>query len=129
MKPNRRFFQILLIVLAAILIIYGLLRYKFGAFLPAAVDKNLPDVIMFSAVGIMLWNRKQRNDEKKAEAERKRLEVEAAAARYVDAEDTATEDTAAEDTVAEDMDAEDTAVESATKKAEPHGEGGADAPG
>ncbi|MGA2544955.1 MAG: hypothetical protein ABSF43_00250 [Rectinemataceae bacterium] len=114
MKPNRRFFQILLIILAAILIIYGFLRYKFGAFLPAAVDKNLPDVIMFSAVGIMLWNRKQRNDEKKAAAERKRLEEEAAAARYVDAEDTA---------------AADTVAESATKKAEPLGEGDADAPG
>jgi hypothetical protein len=119
MKPNRRFFQIVLGILAAILIIYGFLRYKFGAFLPAAVDKNLPDVIMFSAVGIMLWNRKQRNDEKKAEAERKRIEEEAAAARYVDAEDTAAEDTATESSD----------EGSVSQKAKPHKEGDADASG
>lgn len=114
MKPNRRFFQILLVCLAAVLIIYGFLRYKFGAFLPTAVDKNLPDVIMFAAVGIMLWNRKQRNEEKKAEIERKRMEEDAAAARNVDAEDTAAEDTTAEET--------------SDHADEPSGEGSADAP-
>jgi hypothetical protein len=78
MKVSRKFFLISLGSLAGILIVYGLLRWKFGAFLPAAVDKNLPDFIMFAAVGIMLWNRKQRSDETKAEAERKRVEAAAA---------------------------------------------------
>jgi hypothetical protein len=95
MKISRRFFLISLSVMAGVLIVYGLLRWKFGAFLPAAVDKNLPDVIMFAAVAVMLINRKQRSDETKAaaaEAERKRLEEEAAEARKVGAEDTAPED-------------------------------------
>jgi hypothetical protein len=94
MKISRRFFLISLSVMAGVLIIYGLLRWKFGAFLPAAVDKNLPDAIMFGAVAIMLVNRKQRSDETKAaaaaEAERKRLEEEAEA-RLLSPEDTAAE--------------------------------------
>jgi hypothetical protein len=81
MKPGKRLFYVLLGLLAAILIAFGLLRSKYGPFLPPAIDKNLPDVIMFSAVGIMLWNRKVLGDEKKAEAARKLEEEEAAAAR------------------------------------------------
>jgi hypothetical protein len=83
MKPSKKIFQIGLGSLAGILIVYGLLRWKFGAFLPPAVDKNLPDFVMFAAVAVMLWNRKIRSDEAKAEAERKRLEQEAAEAREV----------------------------------------------
>jgi hypothetical protein len=82
MAPSKKIFQIGLGVLAGILLLYGGLRWKFGAFLPPAVDKNLPDVIMMAAVGVMLWNRKLRKDEDKAraaaEAERKRLEEKAA---------------------------------------------------
>ncbi len=93
--PSKRFFQITLIVLAAILILSGIFHKSYETLLPPAVVKNFPDVIMFAAVGILLWNRKQRNDEKKAEAERKRLEEEAAAARSVDTEDTDVEETTA----------------------------------
>ena len=82
MKPSKRIFLIGLGVLAALLLLYGILRWRFGPFLPAAVDKNLPDAIMFAAVGVMLWNRKIRSDEEKAaafaKAERKRLADEAA---------------------------------------------------
>jgi hypothetical protein len=128
MKISRRFFLISLSVMAGVLIVYGILRWKFGAFLPAAVDKNLPDAIMFAAVAIMLVSRKQRSDEAKAaaaaEAERKRLEEEAAEARQVVAEDTAPEDTVAED-AAEDGGAADRAPASKTGD----GERGADAPG
>jgi hypothetical protein len=91
MKPGKNFFFIVLIALAAILVAYGLLRNRFGPFLPAAIDKNLPDVIMFSAVGIMLWNRKILGDEKKAAAARKLEEEEAAAARKVEGEDSVVE--------------------------------------
>ena len=94
-KPSKRFFQITLIVLAGILILSGIFHKSYETLLPAAVVKNFPDVIMFAAVGILLWNRKQRNDEKKAEAERKRLEAEEAAARAVDAEEIAVENSAA----------------------------------
>lgn len=87
MVASRRFFLISLGVLAGILILYGLLRWKFGPFLPAVVDKNLPDFVMFAAVGIMLWNRKQRSDEAKAEAERARVAKEAEEARAVEAEE------------------------------------------
>jgi hypothetical protein len=93
MKPSKKIFLIGLGVLAGILLLYGGLRWKFGPFLPEAIDKNLPDFVMFAAVGVMLWNRKIRKDEDKAEAERERLEVEAAEARRVAAEDTAAEDT------------------------------------
>jgi hypothetical protein len=80
-RPSKRAFTISLIVLAVILVAFGLLRMKFGQFLPASIDKNLPDTVMFAAVGIMLWNKKLRNDEQKAEKERKRLEEEALAAK------------------------------------------------
>jgi hypothetical protein len=86
MKPSKKVFQIGLGVLAALLLLYGGLRWKFGSFLPAAIDKNLPDFIMFAAVGVMLWNRKLRSDEDKAEAARLKEEEETAAARQVDAE-------------------------------------------
>ena len=92
--PSKKFFQITLIVLAAILILSGIFHSQYEKLLPPAVIKNFPDVIMFAAVGILLWNRKQRNDEKKAAAERKRLEEEAAAARSVDTEATVVEETA-----------------------------------
>jgi hypothetical protein len=91
MKPSKKVFMIGLGALAGILLLYGGLRWKFGAFLPAAVDKNLPDFVMFAAVGVMLWNRKIRKDEDKAEAERKRLEAEAAAPADEDPEESAEE--------------------------------------
>ncbi len=75
-KPSRRFFLVGLGSLAGFLVIYGLLRWKFGPFLPEPIDKNLPDFVMVAAVGVMLWNRKILKDEAKAEAERKRLEDE-----------------------------------------------------
>ena len=46
MKPNRRFFLICLGVLAFVLLAYGLLRMKFGAFLPPKIDENLPNAVM-----------------------------------------------------------------------------------
>lgn len=79
MKPNRRFFTICLGILAFILLAYGLLRMKFGAFLPPKIDQNIPNAVMVGAIAILLWNRKLRGDAQKAEAERKRLEREAAA--------------------------------------------------
>ncbi len=79
MKPNRRFFTICLGILAFILLAYGLLRMKFGAFLPAKIDQNIPNAVMVGAIAILLWNRKLRGEAAKAEAERKRLEREAAA--------------------------------------------------
>jgi hypothetical protein len=85
-KPTKRFFLIGLGVLAGVLLVYGLLRMKFGAFLPEAVDKNLPDVIIFAAVGVMLWNRQIRKDEERERAEKQKLEEEARAASQVEAE-------------------------------------------
>ena len=79
MKPSKKLFLWGLGGLAALLLLYGSLRWKFGPFLPPVIDKNLPDFVMFAAVGVMLWNRKIRKDEDRAEAERKRLEEEAAA--------------------------------------------------
>jgi len=108
MKPNRRFFTICLGILAFILIAYGLLRLKFGPFLPAKIDQNVPNAVMVGAIAILLWNRKLRGEAEKAEAERKRLEVEAAA-RLAEGE------SAAEESAAGHEDP-------------PEGEGGADAP-
>lgn len=108
MKPNRRFFTICLGILAFVLIGYGLLRLKFGPFLPAKIDQNVPNAVMVGAIAILLWNRKLRGEAEKAEAERKRLEVEAAA-RLAEGE------SAAEESAAGHEDP-------------PEGEGGADAP-
>jgi hypothetical protein len=94
MKLGKRFFYILLGALALILVAFGLLRAKYGPFLPPEVDKNLPDVVMFSAVGIMLWNRKILGDEKKAAAARKLEEEEAAAAKRAEAADPDTDPSA-----------------------------------
>ena len=95
-KPGKNLFYVLLGVLVVVLIAFGLLRSKYGAFLPPAIDKNLPDVIMFSAVGIMLWNRKVLGDEKKAAAARKLQEEEAATAKRADVEGSGVEDSADE---------------------------------
>jgi hypothetical protein len=97
-RPSKRAFMIALGVLTVVLLAFGLLRMKFGQFLPASIDKNLPDVVMFGAVGIMLWNKKLRNDEEKAEKERKRQEEEALAAKPVsgDADDEALADAGGE---------------------------------
>jgi hypothetical protein len=78
-KPSKRFFTILLIILAVILVFYGLLRLKFGVFLPKAIDDNLYDGIIIAAVCIMVWNRKIVGDEKK-EAEAKKAAEEKTAA-------------------------------------------------
>ncbi len=86
MKPNRRFFLICLGALAFVLLAYGLLRMKFGPFLPPKIDENLPNAVIVGAVAILLWNRKLRGEAQKAEAERKRQEAEEAAARSVEAE-------------------------------------------
>jgi hypothetical protein len=82
---KKKFFYIGLIFLAVVLIAYGLLRSKFGPFLPESIDKNLPNAVMFAAVGIMLWNRKILGDERKAAAARKLEEEEAEAARQAEA--------------------------------------------
>jgi membrane protein required for beta-lactamase induction len=92
MRPSKRFFLILLAALAALLVVYGVLRMINGPFLPAAIDKDLPDVIMFVAVGVMLWNRKIRSDEQKEAAARK----EAAAAEEKSAEESLDEHSAEE---------------------------------
>ena len=78
MKPNKRFFTICLGVLAFILLAYGLLRMKFGVFLPTKIDENIPNGVMVGAIAILLWNKKLRNEAEKAEAEQKRLKQEAA---------------------------------------------------
>ena len=62
MKPNRRFFLICLGALAFILLAYGLLRMKFGPFLPPKIDENLPNAVIVGAVAILLWNRKLRGE-------------------------------------------------------------------
>jgi len=80
-KPTKNFFTIILGSLVVILLAFGLLRMKFGPFLPATIDKNLPDAVIVAAIGIMLWNRKILADEKKAEEARKKEEEEAEAAK------------------------------------------------
>jgi hypothetical protein len=80
-KPDKKFFTILLGALVVILLAFGILRMKLGAFLPAVIDKNLPDAIIVVAIGIMLWNRQILNQEKKEAEARKKAEEEAAAAK------------------------------------------------
>jgi phage tail protein X len=86
MKPGKKFFLIVLACLAAILVAFALLRMKFGPFLPKVIDDSLPDVVMFAAVGVLLWNRKILGDEKKADAARKLEEEKAATSADADEE-------------------------------------------
>ncbi len=100
-KPGKNLFYIILGALALILAALGLFHAQLETILPQnLVEKNLPDFIMFAAVGVLLWNRKILGDEKKAAEARKREEEEAAQAKQAE--------------VAED---------------ESGGEGGTDAPG
>jgi hypothetical protein len=80
MKPTKRFFLIVLLAITVIFIGYGLIRWKFGPILPPVIDKNLPDVLVFACIAIMMWNRKLRSDEEKAAAAKKKLDEEAASA-------------------------------------------------
>jgi hypothetical protein len=78
-KPSKRAFLITLIALAVVLIGYGVSRMLWGPLLPEKIDKNLPDIFIIAAIGIMLWNRQLSNEEKKAaeaEKEAKKLEAE-----------------------------------------------------
>jgi hypothetical protein len=86
-KPSKNFFTILLGALVVILLAFGILRMKFGQFLPDVIDKNLPDAVIIAAIGIMLWNRQILNQEKKEAEARKKAEADAAAARIAGPED------------------------------------------
>lgn len=85
-KPDKNFFTILLGVLTVVLLIFGILRWKLGQFLPDVIDKNLPDAVIVAAVGIMLWNRQILNQEKKEAEARKKAEEDAAAAKLAESE-------------------------------------------
>jgi hypothetical protein len=80
MKSNNKFFFVLLAIMAAILVAIGFWGTQLEEILSPGIVKNLPDVLMFAAVGVMLWNHKIRDDEKKAEAALKKEQDEAAAA-------------------------------------------------
>jgi hypothetical protein len=104
-KPGKNLFYIILGALALILAALGLFHAQLERILPQnLVEKNLPDFIMFAAIGVLLWNRKILGDEKKAAEARKREEEEAARAKQAE--------------VAEDG-----------AGGEPGNEGGTDAPG
>jgi hypothetical protein len=86
-KPTKKHFTIMLGSLVVILLAFGLLRLKFGQFLPDTIDKNLPDAVIIAAVGIMLWNRQILKEQKKEEEARKAAEAAAAAESSEDEED------------------------------------------
>jgi hypothetical protein len=68
MKPTKKHFTIMLGALAGLLLVFGVTRMIVrGPFLPELIDKNLPDAIIFAAIGILLWNRKLRSNDEKAE--------------------------------------------------------------
>ena len=91
-KLGRKAFYFILGGLALLLIVTGLLHNQLERILSKnLIEKDLPNGIMFVAVGVMFWNRKIRKDETKAAAENKALEEEAAAAKSVDAESPDTE--------------------------------------
>jgi|GEM_PF-2872156 len=83
-KPTKKQFSIALFALVIILVLFGLARMKFGQFLPAFIDKNLPDAIIVIAISIMLWNRQILAQERK-EIEAKKKAEEAAAAEKAEA--------------------------------------------
>jgi hypothetical protein len=81
-RPPKRFFLIVLGAACGLLLIYGILRAKFGAFMPKWIDQGLPDFVVITAVGVALWNREIRDKDAKAakaakeEAERRLRESE-----------------------------------------------------
>jgi hypothetical protein len=82
MKVTNFHLRVAILVLAGILITYGVLKILFKFQLGDLVDQNLPTVVMLGAAGIFLWNRQIWNQEKKREAEEeaKKLDAEQAAA-------------------------------------------------
>jgi protein-S-isoprenylcysteine O-methyltransferase Ste14 len=88
-KPGKNLFYIVLGALALILIALGVFHSQLEqVFSQNLVEKNIPDFIMFAAIGVLLWNRKILGDEKKAAAARMKEEEEAAAAKVAEVADT-----------------------------------------
>ena len=86
MKVTQTHLRIVLLVLAAVLIGFGLVKvlWKDVNFGPE-IENNIGNVVMFAALAIFLWNRQMRTDEKKrADAEAKKLEDEKASPEKVD---------------------------------------------
>ena len=76
-KPPKRFFLIVLGSVCGLLIVYGILRAMFGAFMPKWFDQGLPDFVVITAVAVALWNREIRDKDAKA-AKAARAEAERA---------------------------------------------------
>ena len=69
LKPPRKFFFIVLAILALVLVAFYAIRWKIGQFAPDFIDKNLFNGVIIVALGMSVWNRKIWSDEKRAAAE------------------------------------------------------------
>jgi hypothetical protein len=84
-KITRKMLLIAVAVLGSFLILYSLVKYLFGLEFSVAAEKRMMDFIIFSALGLFIYNRKLASDEKKAkeaaeEAERRKVEEQTAPA-------------------------------------------------
>jgi len=78
MKITRRMLLIAITVLGVLLISYGALRHFTDFTLGEKADKYVSDVIIFSALGLFLYNRKMIKDERAARAAKEEEERRAA---------------------------------------------------
>jgi hypothetical protein len=79
MKITRKTLLFCTAALGSFLILYGLIRFFLGIGFDEAVEKRMIDVIIISALGLFLYNRKLARDEQKAKEESARAEEEAEA--------------------------------------------------
>jgi hypothetical protein len=82
-KPKPKHLTIAVLVLGFILIAFAVIQSVFKIKLDPKVQNDIPTVIMFAALGLMLWNRKLRKEEAEARAAEEKAEKEALEAKNV----------------------------------------------
>ena len=78
MKVTRKMLLIIIAAMGAFIILYGLFRQLTGLSLGEAGDKRMMDIIMITALGLFIYNRKLAKDERNAREAAEQAESQAA---------------------------------------------------
>lgn len=68
LKPPKMFFNLALAACAVVLVAFYAIREVRGPFLPQVIDENFFTGFIVVLMGLFLWNRKLRSDERNAAA-------------------------------------------------------------
>jgi len=90
MKVTRKMLLIITASLGVFIIVYSLVRQFFGIGLSDSMERYMMDVIIISALGLFMYNRKMAKDEQREREEARKAEEEAE--RRLEGEDESVED-------------------------------------